>query len=541
MASEDGNITETRNKRRLRIGRLPLILGMILIEMIAIVVVFQILSDVECRLTSVETGCRILRSMVARAVTVAAALLIFFAARKQALWGLRKRARQARGSTGWLFVHLFGLAIIFVPAMTVPQGMMNEVFHVLLVLLTFGAVIATLGLVFWLAKPGAWAAWFREQRSAFAVTLAVGALIPDMATALLPLWGLDSLTRLTFGAVASVLTLFASAPETLPEIFVIGADGFMVQVASQCSGVEGFALTAVFCALYAFLFKDDLRMGRFWAVVLPLALLASWVLNVIRIAVLILIGARGASDLALNGFHSYAGWLFFTVLALGILALVQVTPWLHKSPGEKGQLPWVKDWTVARILPFLIFVLSGIVVFAFWSTPALGYPFRVVVMAAVLVPFAALYRALEWRLDPVALAAGAAVGVAWSLMAQAASSGGETQALQGLAGAAAVIWITARLAGTILLVPLIEELFFRGYVLTRLDRGGLVWRVVAIAVSSALFALLHGRWLEAGGAGVLFALVYLRKGRLGDAVVAHGTANAIVAAWAAASGNWDLI
>ena len=92
-----------------------------------------------------------------------------------------------------------------------------------------------------------------------------------------------------------------------------------------------------------------------------------------------------------------------------------------------------------------------------------------------------------------------------------------------------------------LLVPLVEEMFFRGYVMARLDRGGLVWRLIAIALSTALFAALHGRWIEAAIAGIVFAVVMLRRGRVTDAVISHLAANATVAAAALITRDFSLI
>ena len=84
-------------------------------------------------------------------------------------------------------------------------------------------------------------------------------------------------------------------------------------------------------------------------------------------------------------------------------------------------------------------------------------------------------------------------------------------------------------------------MFFRGYVLQRIDRGGMMLRILAIAVSSALFAALHGRWIAAGLAGLVFALVMLRRGKVGDAVQSHLAANLVVALWALAQFDFALI
>ena len=49
-------------------------------------------------------------------------------------------------------------------------------------------------------------------------------------------------------------------------------------------------------------------------------------------------------------------------------------------------------------------------------------------------------------------------------------------------------------------------------------------------VSSLLFGALHGRlWLPGMLAGVAFALLFQRRGRIGDAILAHATTNAMLA------------
>ena len=61
------------------------------------------------------------------------------------------------------------------------------------------------------------------------------------------------------------------------------------------------------------------------------------------------------------------------------------------------------------------------------------------------------------------------------------------------------------------------------------------------AGAAAAFALLHGRWIEAGLAGVIFSMLYIRQGRLADAITAHAVANALIAVVAAWRGDWTLI
>jgi CAAX prenyl protease-like protein len=64
---------------------------------------------------------------------------------------------------------------------------------------------------------------------------------------------------------------------------------------------------------------------------------------------------------------------------------------------------------------------------------------------------------------------------------------------------------------------------------------------LALIVSSAAFAMLHERWLAAFFAGLIYALLMLRRGRLSDAIAAHMASNAVIIAWAVVAQQWSLL
>src|SRR5262249_30080120 len=107
-------------------------------------------------------------------------------------------------------------------------------------------------------------------------------------------------------------------------------------------------------------------------------------------------------------------------------------------------------------------------------------------------------------------------------------------------------WLAFRVIGAVLVVPLAEELAFRGYLMRRLiapavDEGPPgEFSLLSRVASSGLFGALHGRaWAAGTLAGVVFALALYRRGRLGDAVLAHATANGLLAAGALAGFSWS--
>src|ERR1700681_4106399 len=112
--------------------------------------------------------------------------------------------------------------------------------------------------------------------------------------------------------------------------------------------------------------------------------------------------------------------------------------------------------------------------------------------------------------------------------------------------AASVAWVTCRLLAATITVPIAEELAFRGFLVRRLVSErfekvapqSLGW--VSITVSSVAFGLMHGnRWLAGTLAGVVYALAYRQRGRIGDAVAAHALTNLLLAATMLQSGTWQ--
>lgn len=513
-------------------------------EIVAVAALYQFAADIECRQTGATAPCEALKSLVARALVMLAAGVLLWLARPAAAHRFALAVAGRAPGRLWPALHLAGLALLLVPlALVGPGGQLSPAFATALPFWLAGAVLAAAGGLFIIAAPADWRALLLRDGPATPVVFALAFLLPDLANLALPLWDSALLTDLTFRAVAAFLSAFSDAVTSRPEDYVIGVQAFSVHIARQCSGVEGFALITGFVALYAFVFRAELRPLRFALIVLPLGLALSWMLNVVRIGSLILIGAHVSPEIAVNGFHSYAGWLFFTLLALGLTVFVQSMPWLHQHGGRgqapRGQ-PIRRDPVAAAILPFVVFMLISTVVGALAPHPELGYPVKALVLLGAVLVFLPAWRQLGWRLWWPAMAAGLGVAAVWVALAPPPDPMAEA-IIAGMTRESFVSWVVLRVIGTVALVPLVEEAFFRGYLLTRLDGPSWPRRVAAVFLSSALFGLLHGRIWEATLAGVVFAVIRLKTGRTGDAVVAHVVANLVIAAVAIWRGDWSLI
>jgi uncharacterized protein len=111
-------------------------------------------------------------------------------------------------------------------------------------------------------------------------------------------------------------------------------------------------------------------------------------------------------------------------------------------------------------------------------------------------------------------------------------------------GALDVPLILTRWLGATLLVPLMEELFWRSFLMRWIEQPvfeGVDPRHVgvrAMVVSTFLFMLAHTLWLAAAIAGLAYAWLYRRSGRLWLPVIAHAVTNGALGVWVVATGSW---
>lgn len=486
-----------------------------------------------------------------RTLAVLVLAAIYAAARRNRLTTLFDAAQAPGPISAQIITGGGGLLLAVIPAMIIGPDAAGPALLAAIFAWTGGVILAS-GAALRMLAP--WSVWFQTARSGgvlLPVLLLVALSLPELGDLLFPLWHLDLIRDFTFSAV-----VWMSAQMGLHLVhegaYVLRQGGFAVEVGQSCSGIEGFVLTTVFLGGYAMLFWRQLSLWRV-LVILPLALAVSWVLNVFRISLLIWIGVNVSPTLAVEGFHSHAGWLLFSGLALLIITVVHTIPWFHaERAGGAAQTgaapeaplpPLVQDWNAARILPFAVFMFSALVASTFFQHPVLAYPIRFLLMVGVLWIFRAHLLALPWRLDLIAVISGAAIGVLWLVSAPPETGAEIAPVLGGLGSGAFILWIIARTIGTSLAVPVIEELFFRSYLLDLFGAKSSIGRtILAVALSTAAFAVLHDRWLAAALAGLVFAWLALRRdGRLTDAILCHMVANALIAGAAISAGNWGLL
>ncbi len=424
--------------------------------------------------------------------------------------------------------------------------------------IAFGAVVAWVfsGLatvVLWAmtALPAAsWLVLGRRMSGVLALGLLVGFGAISMGRWTKSLW--TSFHHSTFWGVEHLLRLAFSGVVCEPEQMAVGVSAgdrpFVVTIAPECSGYEGIGLIWALLLGSFWLFRRQFRFPRAF-LLLPIGTALMWAANIVRIAGLVSLGALISPKIALGGAHSQAGWIAFNLVGLGLIAGAQRSRFFAGRPVENDETSarTAPSPSAAYLVPLLALVGSSMVTAIFTDGFDRLYPARMAVVLAVLACYRREYAPARpvWSWSPVTI--GVVVFVLWMALEPAAASqqaGFDPRRELPIAWASA--WLAARVIGSVLIVPLVEELAFRGYLMRRLvsaDFAGISPRLVGwmpLAVSSLAFGALHGRWLAGTLAGVCYGLAYRHRGRLGDAVVSHATTNALIAAYVVSTESWFL-
>ncbi len=352
------------------------------------------------------------------------------------------------------------------------------------------------------------------------------------------------LGRATLWAVHRLLALISREVVYRPDDAVVGIRGFTVWIAPACSGYEGIGLVLAYLGLYLWVDREGLRFPRA-LLLLPIGAAAMWLANALRLTALVAIGAWVSPATAARVFHVHAGWLAFNVVALGLVVVARRARALRRGPAPAGAGDPAP--TAAYLAPMMAMVATAMITGAVSDGFDRFYPARVLAAVAVLFHFRRQYAGLRRTVSWQAVASGVLVFGLWlasGALGPGVAVGDASSRWSGLSPAWGWAWLIGRLAGSVLVAPLAEELAFRGYLVRRLisaefdavPPGRLTWH--ALLVSSLLFGALHQRWLAGAAAGVVYALAQRRRGELADAVVAHGTTNGLLAAHALAVGDW---
>jgi CAAX prenyl protease-like protein len=208
---------------------------------------------------------------------------------------------------------------------------------------------------------------------------------------------------------------------------------------------------------------------------------------------------------------------------------------------------------LARATPFVVFVALTFCQGKFGEASRYWlYLVKTIVGVWLIWKVWPLVGEMRWKFSWEALIAGVAVFGVWVGLNDhypKIGKGGlpwNPHEAFGMGSSLAWLFIVVRILGSAIVVPPLEEVFYRSFLYRYVTRpefqlvplGQFRW--TPFLVTSAVFGFAHYEWL----AGIVCAFVYQGlvcwKKRLGDAMTAHAITNLLLGFWVVWKGAWQF-
>ena len=208
---------------------------------------------------------------------------------------------------------------------------------------------------------------------------------------------------------------------------------------------------------------------------------------------------------------------------------------------------------MARVAPFVIFLALTFCQGEFGAASAYWFYLAKTLAAVWLVwEMWPLVSEMRWAISWEAVVVGIGVFVMWvglDPFYPRFFKGGaiwNPHAQFGENSALAWLMIGTRILGSTLVVPPLEEVFYRSFLYRYIARPDFLsvplnrYLPLPFFATAAVFGFSHFQWLAGILCGMAYQWLVLRKNRLGDAMTAHAITNFLLGVWVAWQGAWQF-
>jgi hypothetical protein len=219
---------------------------------------------------------------------------------------------------------------------------------------------------------------------------------------------------------------------------------------------------------------------------------------------------------------------------------------------------------LARILPFVLFVLLTFGQGRFGPDSAYWiYLLKTLVGIWLIFEMRPFIAEMRWSFSAEAVIVGIAVFVIWvgisgdwttqaSLLSKLGLTHSSTATTPvwnpeaSFGPALAGFFIAVRILGSALVVPPIEEAFYRSFLYRYFASPNFLsvplnkFLPVPFLATAAVFGISHNEWLAGIICGAAYQWLVIRKNRLGDAMTAHAITNFLLGVWVVWRHAWNF-
>ena len=211
--------------------------------------------------------------------------------------------------------------------------------------------------------------------------------------------------------------------------------------------------------------------------------------------------------LLLTGFQGQFGeasryWFYFAKTLVGIWLIWEMLPLVT-------EIRWAFSWEA---------VVVGIGVFALWVGISGSWATQNTLWVKIGLSHAPAKAALPW--NPLLQFSGNAT-LAW-------------------------LFILTRILGSTLVVPPLEEAFYRSFLYRYIVKADFMsvpfnrFVPLPFIATAGVFGLSHNEWISGILCGAAYQWLVIRKNRLGDAMTAHAITNFLLGVWVVWRGAWNF-
>jgi CAAX prenyl protease-like protein len=207
-----------------------------------------------------------------------------------------------------------------------------------------------------------------------------------------------------------------------------------------------------------------------------------------------------------------------------------------------------------RVVPFAVFVLLTFAQGKFGPASVYWvYLFKSLVGAWLIFEAHPFVPEMRWRLSWEAVLVGIIVCAIWIGLdglyprLQESKTVWNPHEEFGINSGAAWFFNLTRLAGSAIVVPPLEEVFYRSFVYRYLVKTNFQtmplgqFHGLSFVVTCCIFGFMHpDRWLAGILCGVAYQGLVIYKARLGDAITAHCITNFLLGVWVIWKGDWNF-
>lgn len=209
---------------------------------------------------------------------------------------------------------------------------------------------------------------------------------------------------------------------------------------------------------------------------------------------------------------------------------------------------------IARVAPYIIFVALTALQGKFGEASKYWFYLAKTLVGVWLIwVMLPVVKEMRWSFSLEAVLVGVGVIVVWIALdpyypklPMAAGTPWNPHEQFGAGSALAWLFIVTRILGSTLVVPMIEETFFRSFLYRYIVKPNFeevslkLFHLGAFLITCVLFGFIHREWLAGILCGMAYQWLVLRKGHLGDAITAHAISNLLLGAWVVYKGAWQF-